>query len=403
MKQDWEIKKLSDIGKVFNGNSINEKVKKDNYTNLDNGYPFIATKDVGFDSEIDYANGVKIPFSERKQFKIAPANTPLICAEGGSAGRKIGFTNQDVSFGNKLFALVSNKNVDSKFIFYYYFNSSFQKHFTTEMTGIIGGVSMNKFKDIEIPIPPLPEQQRIVAILDEAFAAIAKAKANAQQNLQNAKELFDGYLHKYFTNKEEGWEEKKLKDFAEYFNGLTYSPKDVSDKGIIVLRSSNIQNDELDFDDIVRVNLKVKEKIIVKDGDILMCSRNGSKRLVGKTAPIANLDEVMTFGTFMMIVRSEYNPYLLWFFKSTDFKSQISGGENTMINQITRYMLDEIVVSFPPIEKQNEIVKQLNAIDTEIQKLESIYNKKLNDLEELKKSVLQKAFSGELKMEKELV
>jgi len=403
MKQDWEIKKLSDIGKVFNGNSINEKVKKDNYTNLDNGYPFIATKDVGFDSEIDYANGVKIPFSERKQFKIAPANTPLICAEGGSAGRKIGFTNQDVCFGNKLFALVSNKNVDSKFIFYYYFNSSFQKHFTTEMTGIIGGVSMNKFKDIEIPIPPLPEQQRIVAILDEAFAAIAKAKANAQQNLQNAKELFDGYLHKYFTNKEEGWEEKKLKDFAEYFNGLTYSPKDVSDKGIIVLRSSNIQNDELDFDDIVRVNLKVKEKIIVKDGDILMCSRNGSKRLVGKTAPIANLDEVMTFGTFMMIVRSEYNPYLLWFFKSTDFKSQISGGENTMINQITRYMLDEIVVSFPPIEKQNEIVKQLNAIDTEIQKLESIYNKKLNDLEELKKSVLQKAFSGELKMEKELV
>ena len=207
-------------------------------------------------------------------------------------------------------------------------------------------------------------------------------------------------MHKYFTNKEEGWEEKKLKDVAEYFNGLTYSPEDVSDKGIIVLRSSNIQDDKLDFADIVRVSSAVKEKIIVRDGDILMCSRNGSKRLVGKTAPIENLPEQMTFGTFMMIIRSEYNPYLLWFFKSLDFKKQISGGENTMINQITRYMLDDVIVSFPPIDKQLEIVQQLDSIYKESQKLESIYQKKLTDLEELKKSILQKAFAGELKTEK---
>ena len=194
MKQGWVKKKLSEIGKVFNGNSINEKVKKDKYAGIDDGLPFIATKDVGFDSVIDYENGVRIPFTEKEQFKIAPSNTPLICAEGGSAGRKIGFTNQDVCFGNKLFALVPNKNVESKFLFYYYFSSSFQMHFSTEMAGIIGGVSMNKFKDIEIPLPPLPEQQRIVSILDEAFAAIDKAKANAEQNRKNAKELFESYL-----------------------------------------------------------------------------------------------------------------------------------------------------------------------------------------------------------------
>lgn len=91
MKRDWEIKRLSEVGKIFNGNSINEKVKKDNYAGVDKGLPFIATKDVGFDTIIDYENGVKIPFNEKDNFKIAPKNTPIICAEGGSAGRKIGW------------------------------------------------------------------------------------------------------------------------------------------------------------------------------------------------------------------------------------------------------------------------------------------------------------------------
>ncbi|MBK7303143.1 MAG: restriction endonuclease subunit S [Saprospiraceae bacterium] len=135
----------------------------------------------------------------------------------------------------------------------------------------------------------------------------------------------------------QGWEVKKLKEIAEYFNGLTYSPKDVSPKGTVVLRSSNIQNDELDYSDIVRVNVNVKEKLFVKNGDILMCSRNGSQRLIGKTAPIMNIEEPMTFGTFMMIIRSEYSQYLLWYFKTERFKKQISGGENTMINQVTRF------------------------------------------------------------------
>jgi type I restriction enzyme S subunit len=257
-------------------------------------------------------------------------------------------------------------------------------------------IKIGNFQNYDVSYPPLTEQKRIVAILDEAFAAIDKAKANAEQNLKNAKELFDIFLDKCFTAKEDGLEEKKLKEIAEYFNGLTYSPKDVSNKGIIVLRSSNIQNDKLDFSDIVRVSTSVKEKIIVKDGDILMCSRNGSKRLVGKTAPIGDLPEKMTFGTFMMIVRSDFNPYLLWFFKSLDFKKQINGGENTMINQITRYMLDDVIVPFPSIEKQLEIAQQLDAIYNQSQKLEFNYHKKLTELEGLKKSILQKAFTGEL-------
>lgn len=190
----------------------------------------------------------------------------------------------------------------------------------------------------------------------------------------------------------EGWEIKKLGEVAEYFNGLTYSPKDVSDKGTIVLRSSNIQNDELEFSDIVRVSKNIKEKLYVKEGDILMCSRNGSKRLVGKTAPIFNLNEPMTFGTFMMIIRSELGPYLLWFFKTEEFKKQISGGENTMINQVTRYMLDEIKIPLPTLSEQQRIVSILAKAFTVIDKAKVNAEQNLQNAKELFESYLQGAF-----------
>lgn len=157
-----------------------------------------------------------------------------------------------------------------------------------------------------------------------------------------------------------GWEVKRLSEIAEYFIGLTYSPKDVSNVGTIVLRSSNIQNDELDLSDLVRVASSVKKMPHVRKGDILMCSRNGSKRLVGKTAMIGDLPEEMTFGTFMTVVRGKHNPYLAWFFRSDAFRDQIGVGENTMINQITKYMLDAIKVPVPPPVERQRIIGLLD-------------------------------------------
>jgi len=350
-----------------------EFISADNYESwMSRGIPKIG--DVIFTTEAPLANVAQIETSERLAFaQRIIVMQPLIT------------------------------KLNQAFLKYMLLSDKLRKQIFDRATGAtVEGIKSSLLKKIRISFPPLPEQKRIVAILDECFAAIAKAKANAEQNLKNAKELFDVVLHRFYTSKEEGWEEKRLREIAEYFNGLTYSPKDVSNEGIIVLRSSNIQNDELDFNDIVRVNLSVKEKIIVKDGDILMCSRNGSARLVGKTAKVRSLDEEMTFGTFMMIIRSQYNPYLSWFFKSKDFRNQIKGGENTMINQITRYMLDDVLISFPPIEKQKEIVQKLDALSIETNKLLAIYQQKICDLEELKKSILQKAFAGKLKTEQEI-
>ena len=279
MKQGWEIKRLGEIGKVYNGNSINEKVKKDNYTDIEEGLPFIATKDISYESEINYENGIRIPFEVKNSFKTAPNNTVLICAEGGSAGRKIGFTNQEVCFGNKLFALTTNSNIDSRYVYFYYFSASFQKHFAVELAGIIGGVSMNKFKEIEIPLPPLQEQQRIVALLNEAFAAIAQAKANAQQNLKNAKELFESYLQGVFENKGEGWEDKTLKEVCEKITDGTHQTPKYFDEGVIFLSSRNVTSGKINWDNIKYIDekqhLEMQKRVAPKVGDILL-AKNGT-------------------------------------------------------------------------------------------------------------------------------
>jgi type I restriction enzyme S subunit len=289
-------------------------------------------------------------------------------------------------------------NLINKEYFWYYLNSSsFQDNLRNVASrSAQDGFSKDDIFNFQVPLPSLPIQLKVVSKLDAIFSEIDKAITATEINVKNSESLFQSYLTKVFEQGDKNWREVKLSEISEYFNGLTYSPKDVSDKGIVVLRSSNIQNDKLVFDDIVRVNLKVKEKIIVRDGDILMCSRNGSQRLVGKTATIKNLDESMTFGTFMMIVRGEFNPFLEWFFKSNSFKRQIAGGENTMINQITRYMLDDVVLHIPPVDEMNSIIEVLSNLFRESRNLQTIYENKLLELNMMKHSILEKAFRGEL-------
>ena len=189
----------------------------------------------------------------------------------------------------------------------------------------------------------------------------------------------------------EGWTYKKLGEVCDYSIGLTYKPVDVNDNGTIVLRSSNIQNEQIDLSDIVRVSCPIKESLYVQKGDILMCSRNGSARLVGKVAMIPELKERMTYGTFMMIIRSEYNPFLLYFFKSDSFRNQIKHGEANMINQITRYMLDDVVVCLPPLSEQQRIVSRLDSAFAHIDELKANAEKQLSEARALFQKALTKA------------
>lgn len=166
--ETWKWVRLSEISSIFNGNSINKHEKELKYKGAI-GIPYIGTKDVGFDHIINYESGVSIPKTELSNFKIASKDSVFVCAEGGSAGRKVAHLEQDVFFGNKLFAIHPPSILDSKYIFYYCISSEFYNSFQSAMSGLIGGVSINKFGDLLLPLPPSGEQKRIVKKVEEVM------------------------------------------------------------------------------------------------------------------------------------------------------------------------------------------------------------------------------------------
>lgn len=179
LPQGWQWVRLGTIGNIFNGNSINATEKESKYAGVE-GLPYIATKDVGYGFDpLDYDNGIFIPRDEEK-FRIAHQGAVLICAEGGSAGKKCGLTDHDICFGNKLFANELHGQIPSRFILYVYLSPAFRASFSAAMTGIIGGVSIAKFVEIPIPLPPLDEQHRIVAKIDQLMA-----RCDTLEKLQN--------------------------------------------------------------------------------------------------------------------------------------------------------------------------------------------------------------------------
>ena len=157
----------------------------------------------------------------------------------------------------------------------------------------------------------------------------------------------------------------KVGDIATATIGLTYKPDNVTDEGIIVLRSGNIQNAELCLsDDIVRVsNIKIKEDKFVRENDILMCSRNGSARLVGKCCLIPKLNEQMSYGAFMTVIRSKYPYFLNGFFNSSYFLQQLTGTQTASVNQITTGMLSGYTVIKPKDTEESEFAEFVKLID----------------------------------------
>lgn len=172
----WLWVRLGTIGSIFNGNSINAAEKAAKYAGA-RGLPYIATKDVGYGLDpLDYENGIRIPIGEEK-FKVAHQGAVLICAEGGSAGKKCGLVSQHVCFGNKLFANELYTAIPPRFILYFYLSKIFMSQFDSSKSGIIGGVSIAKFTQLLAPLPPLAEQHRIVTRVDELMALCDRLEA----------------------------------------------------------------------------------------------------------------------------------------------------------------------------------------------------------------------------------
>ena len=243
------------------------------------------------------------------------------------------------------------------------------------------------FLNISVLVPTKPEQEKVSRFLDALDLRI-EHQASLIKALKKYKR---GLLNKVFSNINGNiYPTVYLSEVADFLQGLTYSPSDVSVSGYLVLRSSNIQNGVLSFDDCVYVDKKVDESLQVKCDDVIMCVRNGSKKLVGKTALIPNNMAMTTWGAFMMIIRSKLNDtYIFHYLNSQMFFSQVFKDTGTAtINQITKGILNECKLPLPPETARKQISKMLSSFDVKIQNAEMC----LTTLVELKKALLQQLF-----------
>lgn len=372
MKSLWEEKKLGQVCSVIAGQSPEGKY----YNTNSDGLPFYQGKKEFRDKYIGE------PAKWTTKVTKEAIDGDILMSVRAPVG-PVNFATQKICIGRGLAAIRATDSIDKYYLFYY-----FIKH-ENELVGNEGAVfnSINKtqIENIKIPIPSIPEQKNIVKILDEAFAAIDKAKANAEKNLQNSRELFDSYLNKVFANPGEDWKEKSIENIcAEIFAGgdapkNNFSKEKNEKYKIPVFANAVKYNGLYGFTNLARVT--VPSITIAARGS----GTGHTEKRYEQFLPIVRL----------IVLTPDLSLVTLEFLKYTIDNLEILRS-GSAIPQLTVPMIKKYKISFPPLKKQQIIVNKLDVLSAETKRLKAIYQQKLTDLEELKKSILKKAFDGEL-------
>lgn len=381
--EEWEEKRVSEIFEFTNGKAHEQNVDEDGK------YIIVNSKFISTEGKIKkFTNDLICPL-KKDDIVMVMSDVP-----NGRAMSKCFLIQEDDKYtlNQRICGLRTNQNS----IFYIH-QISRNKYYLKFDNGV-SQTNLRKEDVINCPIFETTdnEQQKIADFLSKMDEKIA----NQEAVVSDYEEMKKGLMQKIFSQEvrfktDNGseypeWEEKRLNQIASFLQGLTYAPENVMDNGTLVLRSSNIQENKITYEDNVYVNMIIPSSLKVKENDILMCVRNGSKRLVGKTALITKNDLGYTWGAFMMVIRSnEKNKFIYYYLNSSLFQKQIYKDSGTAtINQITKGMLNACKLLIPCIEEQKKIADCLSAIDRKIEAEKKI----LEDWKELKKALLQQMF-----------
>lgn len=380
MKNNWLTKKLWEIIRLEYGKPL-PKSNRDSKEK----YPVYG------------ANGIK-SYGDKFYFD----RLSIIVGRKGSAG-ELNLTEEkfwplDVTY----FVTFDQKKYDLKFIY----NLLATLNLPQYAKGIKPGINRNDVYSIIVKIPDsLIEQKRIVKILDEVFEKIEKARSNAENNLQNSRELFESYLHNVFANSGKDWDGERLGEIANVIGGYSFKSADFKKQGRYqVIRMGNVrpgiirQNENPVYIDNLDANI-LKRALILPNDIIITQTGTRKKRDYGFTAIIDKNNYLLNQRISAIRFSNNYLPkFFLYFSWSNYFKNQYFANESGTVGQgnVGINAITEAIVPFPSLQEQKSIVKKLDGLSRETKRLEEIYKKKLADLEELKKSVLQEAFSGEL-------
>ena len=280
--------------------------------------------------------------------------------------------------------LLPKDNVLPEYLYYVVSYMHLEKYFTG---ATIPHIYFKDYKSEEFNLDSLDKQKEIVDALGKCEAVIESRK----RELQLLDDLIKARFVEMFGDpmiNPKGFPVKTIEEVSVLNKGITYSPEDVADEGMIVLRSSNIKGNVFDLEDLVKITKKISPDKYVQENDILMCNRNGSARLVGKVAMIPKLDENMTFGTFMTIVRSDIYEYLFVFFQMDAFREQIKFQTAVAINQISLPLLASVKVPVPP----RKLIDEFAAFTKQVDKSKFAVQKALEQEQLLFDSLMQKYF-----------
>jgi type I restriction enzyme S subunit len=400
MKQGWEMKKLGDLLTIERGGSPRPIEKY--LTNSPEGINWIKISDATASEKYIFETKEKISRDGLNKTRIVNEGD-FILSNSMSFGKPyIMKTTGCIHDGWLVLRQNDKKYFETEFLYYLLSSPIIAQQFNFLAAGsTVRNLNIGLVSTVSVPLPPLAEQQRIVSILDKAFAAIDKAKANAERNLQNARELFESYLTGVFEQKGEGWEEKRLGDTCIVERGSSPRPIEKyqtdSPDGVNWIKIGDTKGvDKYIYFTKEKITREGAEKSrYVKEGDfILSNSMSFGKPYIMKT------DGYIHDGWFVLRLPNYLDKdYFYYLLTSPNVQKQIQSlGAGAIVKNISGDLVKKVDVFFPKSkEQQQSIVHQLDALRVKIQQLEAAYRQKITDLEEMKKSILQKAFSGELK------
>jgi type I restriction enzyme S subunit len=398
MKKGWETKRLGEVCLIKPAKSeVREKLEDSDFVS------FLPMEALGVDQMLATPIQVKRLSEVAGSYTYFAEGDVLLakitpCFENGKLGIASGLKN-GVGFGSSEYIVFRpNSTVRKEWLYYLLSRDSFRNEGAERMSGAVGHKRVSKefIEAYPIPIPPLAEQQRIVGILDEAFAGIARAKANAEQNLQNARALFESHLQAVFSQRGEGWVERRFDEVCAITSTLV-DPRKKEFLDLTHVGAGNIEQKTGVF-----VDLKTAREEGLISGKFLF---DESIVLYSKIRPylmkVARPDfeglcsaDIYPLSPIKNVITRDYLFHLLLSKQFTDYA--IQGSARAGMPKVNREHLFEYRVWLPDVKKQKQLAANLDALALETRSLAAIYERKLAALEELKKSLLHQAFSGEL-------
>lgn len=387
--EGWEMKPLREVATIATGNTP----PTSDASNYGDEFPFVSPADMG-NAKFIFSTEKKLSkkgFAKSRRF---PKDSILFVCIGSTIG-KCGIAPVELTSNQQINAIFPSPHFSTGYL-YYAVSDSAPKISAQAGEQAVPIINKTQFSETEVAIPPLIEQRAIA----DALSDVDELLIGLDRLIAKKRDLKQAAMHQLLTGQtrlpgfRDEWEETTLGAIGECIIGLTYKPENVVEHGLLVLRSSNIQNGRLAYDDNVYVNVDVPDHLVTLTGDILICVRNGSRALIGKCAVIDDTAAGLTFGAFMSVYRTKHWRFIAHAFQAHGIQRQIRDNIGATINQITNKDMKAFRVKLPHEDEQTAIAAVLSDMDAEIAALEQRREK----TRALKQAMMQELLTGKTRL-----